>query len=243
MALNIVIPMAGLGSRLPFSAYGTIKPLIDINGNPMISHVINSLNLSGKYIFIARRDEFSVELEKVISQAKKNYEFVLIDELTRGPAETCLAAKYLIDNEDELVIANADQIMWWDGVQFLNSARSEDYNGMIVTYTSSSDRNSFARLNRNGLVTEVREKEVISELALAGIHYWRNGKDFIESAEKMISEGRYSMGEFYVGPTYNFLIEKDSKIGNYHIPGFQHNPVGTPDDLEKYKEKLCKDIG
>jgi dTDP-glucose pyrophosphorylase len=240
MTINIVVPMAGLGSRLPVSVYRTIKPLIPINGTAMIRLVVDSLNLDGRYIFIYRRDEYSIELEKVIGEMEIPAEFVVVEELTKGPADTCLAARELINNDSELVIANADQIMWWNSNQFLSSARSEGLDGVIVTYSSTSERNSFARLSRNGLVTEVREKEVISEIALAGIHYWRKGKDFIRSAEKMISEGRYALGEFYVGPTYNLMIESGAKIGIYHIPGYQHNPVGIPEDLEKYKEKICK---
>jgi dTDP-glucose pyrophosphorylase len=240
MTINIVVPMAGLGSRLPISVYRTIKPLIPINGTAMIRLVVDSLNLDGRYIFIYRRDEYSIELEKVIGEMEIPAEFVVVEELTKGPADTCLAARELINNDSELVIANADQIMWWNSNQFLSSARSEGLDGVIVTYSSTSERNSFARLSRNGLVTEVREKEVISEIALAGIHYWRKGKDFIRSAEKMISEGRYALGEFYVGPTYNLMIESGAKIGIYHIPGYQHNPVGIPEDLEKYKEKICK---
>ena len=232
--------MAGLGSRLPISVYKTIKPLIPINGTAMIRLVVDSLNLDGRYIFIYRRDEYSTELEKVVGELEIPVEIVVVEELTKGPADTCLAASELINNDSELVIANADQIMWWNSNQFLSSARSEGLDGVIVTYSSTSERNSFARLSRNGLVTEVREKEVISEIALAGIHYWRKGKDFIRSAEKMISEGRYALGEFYVGPTYNLMIESGAKIGIYHIPGYQHNPVGIPEDLEKYKEKICK---
>ena len=241
MEVNIVIPMAGLGSRLPISVYGTTKPLIPINGTTMIRLVVDSLNLDGRYIFIYRRDEFSVELENVLREMDRPTEILVVDELTKGPAATCLVARELINNDSELIIANADQIMWWNSSQFLSSARSEGLDGVIVTYTSISERNSFARLSQNGLVTEVREKEVISEIALAGIHYWRKGKEFIESAEKMISEGRYALGEFYVGPTYNLMIESGAKIGIHHIPGYQHNPVGIPEDLEKYREKICKD--
>lgn len=240
MTMNIVVPMAGLGSRLPISIYGTIKPLIPIDGTPMIRLVVDSLKLDGRYIFVYRRDEYSAELEKVLCEMKIVAEFVIVEELTQGPAETCLAAKNLINNDSELVIANADQIMWWNTNQFLGSARSEGLDGVIVTYSSTSKRNSYARLSQNGLVTEIREKEVISDIALAGIHYWRKGKEFVRSAEKMILEARYELGEFYVGPTYNLMIESGSKIGIYHIPGYQHNPVGVPEDLEMYKEKICK---
>jgi dTDP-glucose pyrophosphorylase len=238
--MNIVIPMAGLGSRLPPSTYGTIKPLIPINGTPMINLVVDSLALKGHHIFIYREDEYSAELKKTLHQINGQFTIISLEELTRGPAETCLAAQNLIDNDEELVIANADQIMWWKSEPFLNAAQTSYLDGVVVTYTSTAERNSYARLDREGFVSEIREKRVISSIALSGIHYWRRGKDFVSSAKKMIDEGNQEHGEFYVGPTYNYLIERGCKIGTYHIPEYQHNPVGVPEDLDRYKEKLCK---
>ena len=238
--MNVVIPMAGLGSRLPPATYGTIKPLIPIGGAPMIKLVVESLNLEGNYIFIYKKDEYSRVLEDTLKNLPVRSRLIAIDQSTRGPAETCLKAKTQIDNDEELLIANADQIMWWNSQQFLNAARTDYLDGAIVTYTSTAERNSYARLDKSGFVTEVREKSVISSIALAGIHYWRQGRDFVSSAETTIQQGKMELGEFYVGPTYNILIEFGRKIGVYHIPEFQHNPVGVPDDLKRYKEKLCK---
>jgi len=238
--MNVVVPMAGLGSRLPPEKYGTIKPLIPIDGIPMIRLVVESLDMDGNYIFIYKKDEYSADLVATLSDLNVSFQLIAINQLTRGPAETCLEAKSLIDNDEELVIANSDQIMWWNSRQFLGAVRANNLDGAIVTYTSTSERNSYARLNRFGLVTEVREKSVISSIALSGIHHWRRGKDFVSSAETMIQQKRLEHGEFYVGPTYNLLIESGLKIGIHHIPEFQHNPVGVPEDLERYKEKLCK---
>lgn len=238
--MNVVIPMAGLGSRLPPETYGTIKPLIPINGIPMIKLVVESLDLDGHHIFIYLNDQYSDHLEKVLHEIDKPTTLIRIERLSRGPADTCLAAKELINNDDELVIANSDQITWWNSQQFINSARTTGLDGALVTYSSTSDRNSFARVSQGGRVTEVREKMVISSIALSGIHYWRRGRDFVSSAETMIRNNQYEHGEFYVGPTYNLLIEAGRSIGIHHIAEFQHNSVGVPDDLERYKEKLCK---
>jgi len=208
----------------------------------MIRLVVESLNLDGKYIFVTKDDIYLQELKSEVKSLKIDSKIVLVRQLTRGPAESCLAASDQIKNQEELVIANSDQIMWWDSSQFISCARTPNLDGLIVTYTSSSPSNSYAIINRNGQVKEVREKEVVSDIALTGIHYWRHGKDFVYSANKMINEKILSHNEFFVGPSYNLLINAGFKIGLYHIPNFQHNPVGKSSDLDKYKEKICKNL-
>jgi dTDP-glucose pyrophosphorylase len=185
---------------------------------------------------------YSNELLATLKELSVSFKFLCVETLTRGPAETCLLAEKLIDNDDELVIANSDQILWWNSSQFLNSVRTDGLDGAIVTFTSSTDRNSYARIDRTGYVTEIREKKVISSIALSGIHYWRQGRDFVSSAKTMIREGKLECGEYFVGPTYNLLIQSGRKIGIYHIPEYQYNPVGIPNDLEKFREKICKDF-
>jgi dTDP-glucose pyrophosphorylase len=237
---NILIPIAGLGSRFPVDIYKTTKPLIKINGISMIEHAINSLSIKGKYNFVVRDNIFFDELYSTLKNIEPTCNIIKIDKLTNGPAETCLMAKDFINNDEELIIANSDQIMWWDSDLFLQVARNSKYDGVIVTYTANTDKNSYAKINKNGLVLEIKEKEVISDISLNGIHYWKHGKDFVDSANKMILNNERYNGEFYVGPTYNSMIKDGKKIGIYHIPSFQHNAVGVPSDLELYMEKLWK---
>lgn len=237
---NILIPIAGLGSRFPIETYKTTKPLIKINGKTMIEHAIESLSIIGNYHFVIRDSIFFDELYSVLKSIDSSCNIIKINELTNGPAETCLIAKDYINNDDELIIANSDQIMWWDSDLFLQVARNSKYDGMIVTYTSNTDKNSYAKINKQGLVTQIKEKEVISDISLNGIHYWKHGRDFVDSATKMIYNNERYNNEFYVGPTYNSMIMDGKKIGIYHIPSYQHNAVGVPSDLELYMEKLWK---
>jgi hypothetical protein len=123
--------------------------------------------------------------------------------------------------------------MEWNSDTFFLNVRQ--YDGAIVTYHSDTDKNSYARINKQGLVTEVREKEVISNISLNGIHYWKQGRSFVDSAENMIANNdRAPNGEFYVGPTYNYMIKRKQRVGIYHIPNQQHHAVGVPIDLENY---------
>ena len=233
--MNIIIPMAGLGKRFQDDGFDKPKPSIDINGIPMIQKAIESLDIDGKYIFITRNTEYSENINQVLKKIKPDCVIKEIDYVTDGPASTCNLVREYINNNDNLVVANCDQIMWWSGSNFISSCNASDYDGVIVTYTSQTTKNSYAKLDRFGYVEELKEKEVISDISLNGIHFWKRGVDFIESYDKMVKlNDRAPNGEFYVSLSYNHMIENGKKVGIYHIPNFQHNPVGTPDDLREY---------
>jgi dTDP-glucose pyrophosphorylase len=236
--MNIVIPMAGEGTRFPKDAYKVPKPLIDINGVPMIQRAIESLGLIGTYHFVIRKDSYYDQICTLLHSIFSSVKIISIDQTTEGPASSCLLFKDFINNEEELVIANCDQIMWWDPNLFFNTARYYKYDGLVVTYTTKTPKNSYARVDKMGFVQEIKEKEVISDISLNGIHYWRKGKYFVQSAESMIEYNDTAPnGEFYVGPTYNYMIKDGLKVGIHHIPNYQHNPVGVPEDLNSFLEK------
>lgn len=233
--MNIIIPMAGLGSRFPRDKYPH-KPLIDIHGKPMIVHALESLKLKGNYYFIIRQDENTQQVKDIIQNTVGVSAFIEIDKTTEGPASSALLFKDYIDNDKELIISNCDQIMEWDSKIFLQVARN--YAGCVVTYYSTTDKNSYIKIDRNGLGVELREKIVISNIGLNGIHYWRKGKYFVHSAEMMIRQNdRAANGEFYIAPTYNYMIRYGHSVGIYHIPNEQHHAVGDPEDLEKYLKR------
>ena len=227
--------MAGRGNRFQDEGFVEPKPLININGIPMIQRTINSLGIDGRYIFITRKTDYSNDINSILKEIKPDCIIEEIDYVTKGPASTCnLVSKY-INDDNPLVITNCDQIMWWSGSNFISSCLSSNYDGVIVTYTSSTTKNSYARLNISGCVEEIKEKEVISDISLNGIHFWKHGIDFIKSYDMMIeSNDRAENGEFYVGPSYNHMIRNGKRVGIYHIPTFQHHSVGTPDDLREY---------
>lgn len=231
--MNIIVPLAGRGSRFS-STHSLPKPLIPIKGKPMISWAITSLGLNGTFFFLLREDGFEDIIRNEIRKVVPHAFFRSIDHVTEGPA--CSALQFADDiTSDELVIANCDQIMEWNSSLFLYNARYPTLDGMVVTYHSDTEKNSYAALDKNGYVTTIKEKEVISNISLNGIHYWRNGEDFVTSVKEMIeADDRAYNGEFYISQSYNYLINKGKKIGIYHIPNQMHHPVGVPADLERY---------
>jgi len=237
--MNVVIPMAGLGTRFPKEKYKNPKPLIDVLGKPMIQCAIESLNLDAKYHYVIREEQKN-DVYDLLNKITPGCEIITIKETTGGPADSVLLFEKQIDNDEELVVANCDQIMWWDSEMFLVNARHPKYDGVVVTYHTDTPKNSYAKLNNLGFVTKIREKEVISHTSLNGIHYWKKGHDFVKSAKLMKKHNDTAPnGEYYVGPTYNYMITHMHKsVGVYHIPNFQHNPVGVPEDLEHYIAKV-----
>ena len=231
--VNIVIPMAGNGSRFPRDKYPFPKPLIDVNGKPMIARAIKSLGFEGQWHFILRNNEFLEQTKSVLNSIVDNPKFVVVDYETAGPAASVLLLKDFINNDDPLITANCDQIMNWNVDLFYHNVNL--YDGAVVTYYADTDKNSYAKIDKNGQVVEMREKQVISNISLNGIHYWKKGKYFVNSAQSMIAANdRAPNGEFYIAPTYNYMIKENLKVGIYHIPNECHNSVGVPEDLTTF---------
>jgi len=239
--MNVIIPMAGLGSRFFTDHYKLPKPLIDIGGKPMIQRAIETLDVDGHYHFLLRDSEFLKDIEYAIKGTVPFANIKVIDYITEGPACSALLFADEIANDEELIIANCDQIMSWDSSLFLYNVRL--YDGAVVTYHSDTEKNSYARLDKHGYVAEIREKEVISNVSLNGIHYWAKGKHFVHSANRMIENNdRAYNGEFYIGPSFNYMIDEGKNVGIFHIPNEQHHPVGVPADLEKYIKEYHADL-
>ncbi len=236
--MNIVIPMAGLGSRFAKAGFDKPKPFIDVLDKPMIVRVLENLKYKdARYILIARKEHLTKE-KKLVDEIKNNFnvEFIPIDKLTEGTACTVLYARKYINNDMPLMIANSDQIVDINIADFINDSFKRGLDGSILTFIEKkkNPKWSFAKLN-NDLVVEIKEKEAISEFATVGIYFFNKGKIFIESAIDMIIENDRVNNEFYTCPVYNYAIKSGAKIGIYNIDFSKMHGIGTPEDLEIFK--------
>ncbi|WP_221407143.1 glycosyltransferase family 2 protein [Elizabethkingia anophelis] len=239
--INIVIPMAGLGSRFAKEGYDKPKPFIDVNGKPMIVRVMENLYYpSAKYFLIARKEHLEIEkdLVKKIEQ-EYNVTFIWIDKLTEGTACTVLYAREYINNRAPLMIANSDQIVDISIMDFINDCLDRKLDGSILTFLDKelNPKWSFAKVNFEGLVTEVKEKEAISEHATVGIYMFSKGENFVNGAIDMILENDRVNNEFYTCPVYNYMIRDNKRIGIYNIDAEAMHGIGTPEDLNNYLKK------
>jgi dTDP-glucose pyrophosphorylase len=228
--MNILIPMAGRGSRFSEKGYQLPKPLIDVNGKSMIERVIENIGLEGRHIFIILKEHAEL-LMPVLQRCAPNCVTIEIDTVTQGAACTCLLAEEYINNDEHLLIANCDQLMEWDREDFLSKIK-EDVDGYILTFTSDEKKHSYAKLNRHGCIIKVAEKEVISDIATVGVYHWAKGRYMVDSCKNMIEKNIRTNSEFYLCPSYNQMIEEGYILKTLHIG--RHHPIGTPEDLEQY---------
>lgn len=231
--INVVIPMAGRGSRFAEKGYSFPKPLIEVNGKPMIQLVVENLNINGNYIFIVQKEHYEKYcLNYLLNLIAPNCRIICVDGITDGAACTVLLAKEYINNDMPILIANSDQFLEWNSSEFLYSMMSEGIDCGISTFESMHPKWSYAKLDDNGYVTEVREKEVISKHATTGIYYWKFGSDFVKYAEQMISKNIRVKNEFYVVPVFNEAIADNKKIKVKDCDKMWG--LGVPEDLEYY---------
>lgn len=239
--LNVLIPMAGAGSRFAKAGYSFPKPLIEVHNKPMIQVVTENLNIDAHFIYIVQKEHYDkYNLRTLLNLITPGCDIVAVAGITEGAACTTLLAKHHINNNNPLIIANSDQFLIWDSFDFMYSMVGDKADGGLVSFTATHPKWSFAKVDENGYVTEVAEKNPISNIATAGIYYWSSGKDYVKYAEQMIEKGIRTNGEFYVAPTLQEAIQDGKRIKNYHINEFYG--IGTPEDLQyflqNYKQPL-----
>jgi dTDP-glucose pyrophosphorylase len=235
--LNIVVPMAGRGSRFADAGYTLPKPLITLHGVPMIQLVIANLTPTVAHRFhflIQRSHDESFGLAASLKGWAPGANVMPIDGVTEGAACTVLLARKMIDNGDALMIANCDQYVDADIDAYL--AAQGDADGLIMTMWADDPKWSFVRRDASGRVLQVVEKEVVSNEATVGIYNFRHGSDFVRAAEAMIAADKRVNGEFYVAPAYDHLIAEGARIECFGIGGIgtgMHG-IGAPGDLNAF---------
>lgn len=238
VSLNIVIPMAGLGSRFAQAGYSKPKPFIDMWGEPMIDRVLENLAYPGaRYILIARKEHVDAEPEAVARlAARHSIRIRLIDQVTEGSAATVLFARADYADDTPMLIANCDQLVDGGIAPMVDDCIARDLDGSVMVFRDEArdPKWSFVKLNEDDLVTEAREKAPISDLATVGIYMFRRGVDYREAAIEMIIRNDRVNREFYTCPVYNYLVGWGRRIGVHEIPPTAMHGIGTPEDLRRY---------
>jgi dTDP-glucose pyrophosphorylase len=243
--MNIVIPMAGRGSRFSEANFQMPKPLIEIQGKPMIEWAVKSLNLDGRYIFIVQKShlkDFGLEmyLRKIVPDCK----IVPIDYTTEGQACSVLLAEPWINTNESLVSANCDQVMEWNSSEFLLECASNVrgtkvlyVDGVIPTFEDPtlSPKWSYAKTDKHGIITDVAEKNPISTHATTGVYHWNYGEDFVKYAKQMIAQDLRINNEFYSCPVYKEAIQDGLK---FRIFDSKVHTTGTPEELNAFLKTL-----
>ena len=236
---NIVVPMAGRGSRFTEEGYTDSKPFIDVDGKPMIQRVIENLNIEFdeqyEFVIICLREDYDkydfTIFDDIIGH--DSWDVICLPDVTEGAAQTILTAEQYINNDTPMLSFNTDQMIKYDKNMW---NKFSEYDGGIPCFWGDSTDWSYARCGTDGYVEEVAEKKVISNDATAGYYFWNKGSDYVKYAKQMIKENSRTNNEFYVAPVYNWAIRDGKKIAIQMVEEIYE--LGTPEYLENYLEKI-----
>jgi beta-phosphoglucomutase-like phosphatase (HAD superfamily)/dTDP-glucose pyrophosphorylase len=232
--LNVLIPMAGAGSRFAQQGYTFPKPLIEVHGKPMIQVIVENLNIEANYHFIVQKEHYDkYNLKYLLNLIAPGCTITQVDGLTSGAAVTTLIAREYIDNDQPLLIANSDQFLEWNSNEIMYAFNADSIDAGILTFKATHPKWSYAKLDDNGFVSEVAEKKVISDNATVGVYFWKRGSDYVKYAERMMkNDANRVNGEWYVCPVFNEAIQDGKKVRVKHI--LKMWGIGTPEDLNTF---------
>lgn len=237
--IQLIIPAAGAGSRFKDVGINTPKPMIPVGGIPMILWVIGNFNLQPSdsvFIICQKATAMPAKLRHLLSKLAFEVHFIEIDGITSGPATTVGLALSSLKPDTPTIVANSDQYVSCDLSDFVSSVRNSENSGTILTMQASGNKWSYVGRNEFGIITEVVEKCEISNEATVGIYAWSSPELLSQSIEFLESEKILVNNEYYVAPSYGYLIAKGLSIGVFSVGdhGEAVHGLGTPEDLEEF---------
>lgn len=237
--INVLIPACGRSKFYEDSFYP--QNVVEIFGKPMIEYVVeNYKKLKGvQYTFCLFSDECDqFHTDKIVSiLTGHKCNVVKQENVTAGALCTALLAIDYIENDDELIIANSDQIIDADMEKVLNAFRSRKQDCGVICFNSVHPRWSYVRLNKNGEVIETAEKQPLSNHAIAGFYYFAHGRDFVEAAKQVIRKRETYNGRFFIASSINEIILQNKKVGYYEIEPMAYHSFYLPDKIKDYQKE------
>ena len=239
---QIIMPMAGLGTRFQNVGVKTLKPTIQIKGIPMFAHAINcvaNLNHSRKFAIILEEQESESHLSLHLKREIPDIEVKTLTKRTRGAAETVLSVEKYLQPDSPILIMDCDII--FDSTNFIeliNSGEFKSFDGILLCFDSKSEAYSYVNFNENGIATQIVEKKVISNHAVAGAYFISKASDFMDEASKAVeSFDTGSSSEIYVSTVISRMIENGLK---FLVLKVDFTNLGTPEDLIKFDSSALK---
>ncbi len=242
MKVNVLVPMAGLGSRFVQEGYKVPKQLINIQDRHLIDISLACLDLEQANLIFVVRDEavYNHNIDLILKQKYgDDIKIVILDKLTEGSVCSCLMAEKYIDNDAPLLIHTLD--VEFRPVFPVTSMLDLNADGIILTFKSNSPNYSYAEVDESGYVLRTAEKKVVSNNACVGIYGYKKGSDFCKYAREMIKRDIRTRNEFYIAPLYNIFVEAGKKIITKSVE--KMHVFGTPDEFKFYKENVLKKMG
>lgn len=242
--MTVLIPLAGAGSRFAKEGYTDPKPLIPVDGLPMIIQAVRHLPAGDRYIFLCRAEHLDhYPLRQTLEQYYPGCHIISVAELTEGQACTCLLAKDLIRPDESLLIGACDNGLTYDQSAWERLVNDATVDGAVFTFRNNVTvrRNpkayGWVAVDVHNTVTKVSVKIPISDNpihdhAVVGAFWFRRGGDFVRAAEEMIQKNTRVNNEFYVDECINNAVHFGLKMKAFEIN--KYICWGTPNDLRIY---------
>ena len=241
---QIVIPLSGIGQRFISAGYTTPKPLIEVDGKPIIAHVIDLFPNETNFVFICNDLHLkTTNMKQILIDLSSTCTIVEVSVNNRkGPVHAISQAYDYINNDDEIIVSYCDYGTQWDYNGFLDEIHKNNADGAIAAYIGfhphmlGSDNYAFMR-HENMIMQEIQEKRPFTnnkmqEYASNGTYYFKSGKILKEYFDEAMLKGLHTNGEYYVSMVYNLLVNDNKKVLIYEIQKMLQ--WGTPYDLQVY---------
>ena len=241
--MKIIIPMTGVGQRFIDAGYEIPKFLIEVDGKPVIEHVVNLFPQEENFIFICNTKNLQeTNLRDLLIRIAPKCKIVEIPSHKLGPVYTVYQIKDLIDDEEEVIVNYCDFGTYWDYKDFLEHTRSRNADGAIPSYKGfhphmlGKINYAFMRDEKQWML-EIQEKQPftnnrMNEYASNGTYYFKKGAYVKKYFKQLMDENINVNGEYYVSMVYNLLVQNGLSVSIYEIQHMQQ--WGTPEEIEEY---------
>lgn len=243
--VKIIVPMSGFGERFRRAGYAVPKPLIEIDGKPIIAHVIEMFPGETDFLFVCNQqhlDHASWRMRSIIERYCPTGRVVGIAPHKLGPVHAVTQVAQLLDAAEPVVVNYCDFTCYWDWHHFRYFVEATGCAGAIPAYRGfhphSLGNTNYAYLrDEGGWVRDIREKQPFTsdrmqEFASSGTYYFASARLMVDAFRAVMEQGLHIGGEYYVSLAYKPLLAADERVAVYPLQHFMQ--WGTPEDLAEY---------
>ncbi len=241
--MQVIITMAGKGTRFSDLGFTEPKPIVLVGGKPAIQYLVDEFPSDWKIIFAVGRHFQNTSIEKVLRNIRPHGEIIFCDYSARGPIDTVKAALSKIDLAAQVLVSYCDYSLIWNPEKFFSAVSGYDaavvtYHGFHPTYFGP---NSYCHVKVSGSeIVQLQEKKLFtenieSEMTSVGLYYFKSGELLVEALEQQEIQNLKYKTEFYTSLAIQALIsvKPNLKILNYSVD--QIIQFGTPSDIERFE--------
>lgn len=244
--MQIIIAMSGYGERFRRVGYQVPKPLIPVEGKPIIAHVVDLFPGETQFFFVCNREhleEPAYRMAEILREIAPTGHIIPIEPHQLGPVHAALQAEPFLDPDQPVIINYCDFTCFWDYRDFKAFVAETGSDGCVPAYRGfhphSLGSTFYAYMRDDGLwMQDIQEKQPFTdhptdEYASSGTYYFRTGALAMDTLREQMAAGLSVNGEYYVSLAYKVLARQGMKVSIYDLQHFMQ--WGTPQDLREYE--------